>query len=269
MAKKFKAYQKESFEQYRISFGKRLFDIVFSIISLLLFSPVWVIIAIAIKIDSPGPVMYISDRVGTGYDIFRFYKFRSMVKNADEQRSKLSGLNEYLISHKNHEHLFQNLIECPECKKRGESCSPILYIEGVEICERLYLKKKKEVLLETAFFKVKDDPRITRVGRIIRSTHLDELPQFVNVLLGDMSIVGNRPLPLYEAVKLTTDDWAYRFMAPAGITGLWQINSDTMIEAEERIRLDNKYAMISTPLSDLKIVLKTIPSLFKLKKTTY
>ncbi len=269
MGKNYKAYHEESFKEYRIRFGKRVFDIAFSLVSILLFSPVLILIAIAIKIDSPGPIMYISKRVGTGYDIFKFYKFRSMVKDADAQRSKLSSLNEYLISHKHHEHLFQNLSECPDCKKKGEPCSPILYIEGVEICERLYLKKKKEVLLETAFFKVKDDPRITRVGRIIRSTHLDELPQFFNVLMGDMSIVGNRPLPLYEAAKLTTDEWAYRFMAPAGITGLWQINSDKMIEAEERIRLDNQYAMISTPLSDLKIVLKTIPSIFKIRKSTY
>jgi lipopolysaccharide/colanic/teichoic acid biosynthesis glycosyltransferase len=84
-----------------------------------------------------------------------------------------------------------------------------------------------------------------------------------------MSIVGNRPLPLYEAEKLTTDEWSYRFLAPAGITGLWQVGNETNLEAEERIRLDNQYSMISGPWSDLKIILKTIPKLFKFYKKKF
>lgn len=84
-----------------------------------------------------------------------------------------------------------------------------------------------------------------------------------------MSIVGNRPIPLYEAEKLTTDEWSYRFLAPAGITGLWQVDKSKSMKAENRIRLDNKYSMIASPWQDLIIILKTIPSLFKLRKSSY
>jgi lipopolysaccharide/colanic/teichoic acid biosynthesis glycosyltransferase len=103
----------------------------------------------------------------------------------------------------------------------------------------------------------------------LRIIHLDEFPQFINVLKGDMSIVGNRPLPLYEAEKLTTDEWSYRFLAPAGITGLWQVSNEDYMEAELRIRLDNQYAMIASPWADLRIILKTIPKLFRIKNKKY
>jgi lipopolysaccharide/colanic/teichoic acid biosynthesis glycosyltransferase len=246
-----------------------MFDIVFSLIVIITLSPLLLLIAILIKLESKGPVLYVSRRIGTGYDIFNFYKFRSMHKNADKEMSKLSKMNEYLISHKRSDNLFLNIEECPECAKVAGSCSPLLYIDGVEICENLYLKRKREILLNNTFFKIKDDPRVTNIGKIIRSTNLDELPQFFNVLKGDMSIVGNRPLPLYEAEKLTTDEWAYRFLAPAGITGLWQISRSGFAHAEERIRLDNKYSITANKWLDLKIILKTIPTVFNLKKNHY
>jgi lipopolysaccharide/colanic/teichoic acid biosynthesis glycosyltransferase len=111
------------------------------------------------------------------------------------------------------------------------------------------------------FVKIKEDSRITRVGRFLRASSLDELPQFLNVLKGEMALVGNRPLPLYEAEQLA-DDWQrLRFNAPAGITGLWQVSGRSDLSAEERIVLDNYYALTHSHLSDLKILLVTIPAL--------
>ena len=104
------------------------------------------------------------------------------------------------------------------------------------------------------------------MGKFIRRTNLDELPQLYNVLKGDMSIVGNRPLPLYEAERLTTDQLSYRFLAPAGITGLWQIKKDRFQSEEERIALDNQYSMLVGPWVDLKILIKTIPTFFRKNK---
>ncbi|MEO7531733.1 MAG: sugar transferase, partial [Sediminibacterium sp.] len=117
----------------------------------------------------------------------------------------------------------------------------------------------------SAFLKFKDDPRITRAGKFIRNTSIDELPQLWNVIIGDMSIVGNRPLPLYEAEKLTTDKYAPRFMAPAGITGLWQVEKRGKGEMseDERLILDNIYAANFNLWYDLKLILKTIPALFQ------
>lgn len=256
------------FDRYRIKIGKRIFDILFSSLALLIFSPIMLLIVVAVEISSKGPVFYKSLRVGTGYDIFTFYKFRTMYRGADAERTKLSELNEYLISHKIKNDDFTNIENCPDCED-GKPCSPILFIDGIEICENMYLRKKRMRILESTFFKVKDDPRITPVGKVLRGSHLDELPQFFNVLKGDMSIVGNRPIPLYEAEKLTTDEWSYRFLAPAGITGLWQVDNSKSMKAENRIRLDNKYSMIASPWQDLLIILKTIPSLFKIKSTNY
>jgi lipopolysaccharide/colanic/teichoic acid biosynthesis glycosyltransferase len=261
MKKVFKLKEAETFKHFRISKGKRLFDIFFSIIALLVFSPIMLIISILIKIESRGPVIYVSQRIGTGYDRFKFYKFRSMRLGSEDELSKMSELNLYLINKNNQ--MLNSELKCPECEKIGIKCSPVLYIEGVEICENWYFELKRRKGLKTTFFKAKDDPRITRVGQFIRRFNLDELPQFINVLMGDMSIVGNRPLPLYEAEKLTTDQWSYRFMAPAGITGLWQIKSNRFQSEEERITLDNQYAMISSPSKDLEIIVKTIPTFFR------
>src|SRR5206468_11307693 len=104
----------------------------------------------------------------------------------------------------------------------GSCCMSVLYLNGNALCEKVYLRQKKEKD-EGKFIKISNDPRVTRIGKFIRNSSLDELPQLINVLKGDMSIVGNRPLPLYEAEKITTDQFNLRFIAPAGITGLWQV----------------------------------------------
>ncbi|HEY9049805.1 MAG TPA: sugar transferase [Ohtaekwangia sp.] len=118
---------------------------------------------------------------------------------------------------------------------------------------------------DNVFFKLKNDPRVTRIGQFIRNTSLDEIPQLFNVLKGDMSLVGNRPLPLYEAEKLTKDQIAWRFLAPAGITGLWQVTKRGKQEMspEERIALDMEYAMKNSFWLDMKILLSTVPALLQ------
>lgn len=200
--------------------NKRIFDIILSGSALLFLSPIMLILAVIIKLDSKGPVFYISKRAGTGYKIFDFYKFRTMRVGADSEIKKLLHRNQYSVD-------------------QG----------GV-------------------FFKIKDDPRVTKLGAFLRMTSLDEIPQLINVVKGDMSLVGNRPLPLYEAEQLTKDQIAWRFLAPAGITGMWQISKrgkDNMSQ-EERIQLDMEYAMTNSFWLDLKIIISTIPAMLQKEK---
>ena len=120
---------------------------------------------------------------------------------------------------------------------------------------------QKEDEINNAFVKIENDPRVTRVGRFIRKYSIDELPQLINILKGDMSIVGNRPLPLYEAEKLTQDNSIDRFMAPAGLTGLWQVEDrgkGGKMSAEERKMLDIKYGQTYSFMLDMKIIFKTL-----------
>lgn len=190
---------------------KRAVDILLSGIALVILMPVFILIALAIKIESRGPVFYNSYRAGRGYKVFKFFKFRTMKVGADRMINSMLHLNKY-----------------------NTSLGPV-------------------------FFKIQNDPRITKVGSFLRSTGLDELPQLYNVLIGEMSVVGNRPLPLYEASTLTTDVWAERFMAPAGITGLWQImnRKNAIVSVEERISMDIEYARKNNFLMDFSIMLNT------------
>jgi lipopolysaccharide/colanic/teichoic acid biosynthesis glycosyltransferase len=116
-----------------------------------------------------------------------------------------------------------------------------------------------------SFFKLSDDPRITGVGSFLRNTSLDELPQLLNILLGDMSLVGNRPLPLYEAATLTTNEFVERFTAPAGMTGFWQIKKRGKAEmsVKDRVDLDIIYARKASPIFDLYIMANTPAALFQ------
>ncbi|HTH57271.1 MAG TPA: sugar transferase, partial [Cyclobacteriaceae bacterium] len=199
--------------------------------------------------------LYGAPRAGQGYRIFNLLKFRTMVVNADAARKSLQHLNLYGGS-------TSTVSLPPTCTHEGE-CETIITKDGKYGCEKSTKSKSDE---SSAFFKVKDDPRITRFGKFLRNTSLDELPQLINVLKGDMSLVGNRPLPLYEAEKLTTDEAVMRFMAPAGITGLWQVTKRGRkgdMSEKERIDLDKKYAHEHSFWHDIKLIFKTFPALFQ------
>lgn len=247
---------------YKMPLEKRLFDVLFASLALLLLSPVFLLVAALIRIESRGPVFYYSLRVGTGYRIFRFYKFRSMSVDADKKLSGLKHLNQYAAGAVSTAAVTR---QCDACAESGAACNKALYADNEMWCEKIY-KQHLAAQSGQAFVKIKDDPRITRIGKLIRNTSIDELPQLWNVLKGDMSVVGNRPLPLYEAEKLTTDRYALRFMAPAGITGLWQVSKrggKGAMSEDERISLDNDYAKSYGLLFDLKLIFRTIPALLQ------
>ena len=253
------------FNSYSASRKKRIFDIVFSLIVLVSLSPLMILVAIIIKLTSKGPVFYVSNRVGKGYTVFRFYKFRSMYVGSDKNRIHYSDMNMFLIN-KIEEELSEEkelTIQCPRCAELGKPCSSLLYIENRQICEYWYYELKTNFGTKTRFFKIKNDPRVTPVGRFLRRTNIDELPQFFNILEGKMSVVGNRPLPIYEAEKLTSDLLAYRYLAPSGVTGLWQISKNRFQSEDKRINLDNQYALIASFKKDFEIILKTIPTVFR------
>lgn len=234
---------------------KRTFDIVAASLALLVLSPIFLLTALAVKMDSKGPVFFTSKRVGTGYKIFDFYKFRTMKMGAENLVDSLKNLNQYQNNSKVMEE------NCPSCQKLGNPCSPLLLIDGADVCENFHLLKQEKS--KTSFVKFKDDPRVTKLGEFLRKTSIDELPQLLNILKGDMSFVGNRPLPIYEAEQLTSDEWALRFMAPAGLTGLWQVKKRGKAEMseEERKQLDNSYARNNSFFKDILLIFQTIPAL--------
>lgn len=257
--------------KYHMPVSKRIFDIVFAAGALLALSPLLLLVVIAIRLESKGKVYYISRRVGR--KPFDFYKLRSMRVGADADLAKLAkDKNQYASTSKQSAIDFSS--KCPKCAllPLGESCSPIMHIGANDICDYWYSVQKKEIeKSKAAFVKIVNDPRITKVGKIIRNTSIDELPQLINVLKGDMSIVGNRPLPVYEAELLTQGFMAKRFLAPAGITGLWQVElrgKGGDMSEDERKRLDNEYAdhFIGNNYSfwyDFKLILRTFKALFQ------
>ena len=188
---------------------KRLMDIVGSGIGMILLSPVFLAIAIAVKLSSPGPVFFAQTRVGRYGRHFKFYKFRSMRQDAEAHKAALMAKNE---------------------SKDG------------------------------VIFKMKDDPRITKVGRFIRRTSLDELPQLWNVFIGDMSLVGPRPPVPSEVQEYTLEDRKRLDVIP-GITCLWQIKGRSEIPFHEQVRLDKEYILAPGIWKDIVILFKTIPAI--------
>ena len=189
--------------------AKRITDIVCSLAGLIVLSPILLIIAIAIKMDSKGPIFFKQDRVGKDERIFSMYKFRSMVVNAEELKKSL--------------------------EKENEMSGPI--------------------------FKIKKDPRITRVGRFIRKTSIDELPQLINVLKGDMSLVGPRP-SLPKEVEAFEPWMKERLTVLPGLTCIWQVSGRNNIPFKEWMELDIKYVRERSYLLDLKLIFKTFFVLF-------
>ncbi|MFS0881677.1 sugar transferase [Metabacillus niabensis] len=182
---------------------KRLIDIIGALFGLVLFSFLFLIIAIAIKIEDPkGPIFFIQTRIGKGEKSFKMLKFRSMVSNAEDILSDLLEYNE----------------------------------------------------AQGAMFKMKEDPRVTRVGRFIRRTSIDELPQLLNVLKGDMSLVGPRP-PLPREVDLYTDYDKQRLLVTPGCTGLWQISGRSNIGFAEMVQLDLNYIRNRNIRKDIMIMI--------------
>jgi exopolysaccharide biosynthesis polyprenyl glycosylphosphotransferase len=191
-------------------FFKRLMDVIGSCILLVLTAPLLLVIAISVKLDSQGPILYCADRAGFKGRKFTFYKFRSMVQNADELKDNLRKLNER----------------------------------------------------EGPFFKITNDPRLTRIGRFLRATSLDELPQLFNVLKGDMSLVGPRPHPVddYRQYQL---EHRRRLDVLPGLTGLWQVTARADPSFERNMQLDLHYIDHWSFWLDLKIIAKTFPAVFR------
>jgi lipopolysaccharide/colanic/teichoic acid biosynthesis glycosyltransferase len=186
--------------------AKRVVDVVIGVAGLVLTLPILLVCALAVKLDSPGPIFLRQERTGRHGARFRMYKFRTMVRNAEELKASLAHLN---------------MLPAPD-------------------------------------FKIIDDPRITRVGKFLRKASLDELPQLVNLVRGEMSLVGPRPTSFSAA---TYDLWhTQRLEVSPGITGLWQIKGRNAATFDERLRLDAEYVRnMSLPL-DLKILLWTVRS---------
>jgi len=264
---------KQKILRFKIPLWKRTFDIVVSLLAIIILSPILLLTAIAIKIeDRKGPVLFKSKRVGTNYTIFDFLKFRSMYNNAEQRLKELSKSNNQYAEHEQEEQ--KTVITSP----LGEEAEQEMFDMGMEsemmisdeevmlvgddfVVAESDFNKQKEEDINNAFVKIENDPRVTKVGKFIRKYSIDELPQLFNILKGDMSIVGNRPLPLYEAEKLTADSSIDRFMAPAGLTGLWQVEErgkGGAMSAEERKQLDILYGQTYNFKLDMKIIFRTL-----------
>lgn len=253
--------QISSLAEFKLPIWKRAFDILASSTAILMLSPILITTALLIRLESNGKIVYKSKRVGSNYKIFDFYKFRSMYSDADKRLAEYKKLNQY--TKETTEEDIKDSSSAPRVSQETPSTDNdrdvLLFSDNLSTSENNYLKTKRDER-SNAFFKIENDPRITHIGHIIRKYSIDELPQLFNILKGDMSVVGNRPLPLYEAELLTSDEYVKRFMAPAGLTGLWQVEKRGdagKMSAEERKQLDIKYAKEFSFRMDMMIIFKT------------
>lgn len=255
--------KKKEVQRFILPKWKRFFDIVFSGIALIILSPVFLLITIAIRLESKGPIIYKSKRVGSNYTIFNFLKFRSMYVDADKKLKDLSDQNQYQPDNTT---VDPKDFSIEDLGNLMISDDGVVDDGGMLVSDDFIIPEKEfafqqYMLKENPFVKIEKDPRVTKVGRILRKYSLDELPQLINILKGDMSVVGNRPLPLYEAERLTNDDSIERFMAPSGLTGLWQVEKrgdSGKLSARERKELDLKYGREFSFGLDIKILFKTL-----------
>jgi lipopolysaccharide/colanic/teichoic acid biosynthesis glycosyltransferase len=219
--------------------------------------PVLLLVAIAIALESKGPVVYKSKRVGSNYIVFDFLKFRSMYKDADKRLKEFMSMNQYKEAEQDSYYTYHDEVTIPVM---GEGMEENFFVSDDEVVSEVSFLRDKNMKERNNFVKYENDPRITRVGKFIRKYSIDELPQLINILKGDMSIVGNRPLPLYEAEKLTSDQYIDRFLGPSGLTGLWQVEKrgdSGKLSPEERKQLDIYYVKNYSFWMDMKIILKT------------
>lgn len=247
----------QNINAFKLPLWKRVFDIFFSGMAILCLSPLLILTALAIRIESKGPIIYKSKRVGSNYQIFDFLKFRSMYTDADKHLKDFNALNQY---QEEEQDIWGEEEQETALNENADEEEILLISDDFVITEEDYIHKKSKEK-NNAFVKLENDPRITKIGRFIRKYSIDELPQLINILKGDMSIVGNRPLPLYEAELLTSDEHIDRFMGPAGLTGLWQVEKRGeagKLSAEERKQLDITYAKTFSFGLDIKIILKTV-----------
>lgn len=250
-----------SLAEFKLPLWKRSFDILASSAAILMLSPILISTALLIRFESNGKVIYKSKRVGSNYKIFDFYKFRSMYSDADKRLAEYKKLNQYTKETAEEKSTTSSSAVGISLQTHPTESNQdiLLFSDNLSTSENNYLKTKRNER-SNAFFKIENDPRITHMGRFIRKYSIDELPQLFNILKGDMSVVGNRPLPLYEAELLTSDEYVQRFMAPAGLTGLWQVEKRGdagKMSAEERKQLDIKYAKEFSFRMDMMIIFKT------------
>ncbi|MFA6335757.1 MAG: sugar transferase [Bacteroidales bacterium] len=242
---------------YKVPLWKRSFDIIFSVIVILILFPFLLVIAILIRIESSGPIIYKSKRVGSNYEIFDFLKFRSMYRDADKRLKEFMNLNQYQETELEGNYDYFNSTQIPVSGDVGEG----FFVSDDEVITEQKFISDKTKKQKNNFVKYENDPRITKIGRFLRKFSIDELPQLINILKGDMSVVGNRPLPLYEAEQLTSDQYIDRFLAPAGLTGLWQVEKrgdSGKLSPEERKQLDIFYAKNFNLWMDIKIIFRTL-----------